>query len=138
MADFKIAFKRTGGFEGGWVNDPNDSGKETAFGISRRYHPTWAGWRIVDEQKQKANFPRNLSQRKHELDPLIERFYRENFWNPIWGDKIRIQEVANTVYDFGVNAGVSKSIRINEKQFGLPETGRMSYPLLFKFNMIKK
>lgn len=26
--------------EGGYVNDPNDAGGETKFGIARRYHPT--------------------------------------------------------------------------------------------------
>jgi len=35
MAKFKISHERTGGFEGGYVNDPDDRGGETAFGIAR-------------------------------------------------------------------------------------------------------
>lgn len=30
------------------TNDPRDQGGMTAWGISRRYHPGWAGWGLVD------------------------------------------------------------------------------------------
>lgn len=30
------------------TNDPRDPGGQTCWGISRRYHPTWPGWRMVD------------------------------------------------------------------------------------------
>lgn len=37
------------GWEGKTVtNDPRDPGGMTAWGISRRYHPLWAGWGLVD------------------------------------------------------------------------------------------
>jgi lysozyme family protein len=39
-AAFVLAFDRLVGDEGGYVNDPNDAGGETKFGISKRQHPT--------------------------------------------------------------------------------------------------
>ena len=29
-------------------NDPRDPGGQTCWGISRRYHPGWPGWQLVD------------------------------------------------------------------------------------------
>ncbi len=36
---FDRAFGLTVGLEGGYVNDPNDPGGETKYGISKRYNP---------------------------------------------------------------------------------------------------
>ena len=30
------------------TNDPRDPGGQTCWGISRRYHPGWPGWQLVD------------------------------------------------------------------------------------------
>lgn len=40
MDSFDLAFQRTIGHEGGYVDDPNDRGGETNWGISRRAYPT--------------------------------------------------------------------------------------------------
>ena len=37
--NFNKAFQLVIGLEGGYSNDPNDPGKETKFGISKRYNP---------------------------------------------------------------------------------------------------
>ena len=47
MAEFKKAYDKTMGHEGGYVHDPDDAGGETYKGISRRYHPGWEGWKVV-------------------------------------------------------------------------------------------
>lgn len=39
MTDFDRAFEIVVGLEGGYVNDPNDPGGETKFGISKRAYP---------------------------------------------------------------------------------------------------
>lgn len=38
-ASFDHAFKKTLGYEGGYVNDPDDPGGETKFGVSQRQYP---------------------------------------------------------------------------------------------------
>lgn len=137
MAQFTIAYKRTKRFEGGYVNDPQDAGGETYNGISRRANPTWAGWRVVDEMRDKPNFPRNLKQRRGILDDLEASLYRKEYWDRVWGDKIRVQEVANDMFDTAVNMGVPTSIRLSQRQFGLTETGRMDAELLYRLNSIR-
>lgn len=37
--NFDKAFELTVGVEGGYVNDPEDPGGETKYGIAKRYHP---------------------------------------------------------------------------------------------------
>lgn len=135
MANFDIAFQRTSKFEGGWVNDDADSGKETYKGISRVYQKSWAGWKIIDSYKKKSNFPKNLESDKT-LQGLVKKCYRENYWTPIWGDKINNQNVANDLYDTAVNMGVGTSIKLSERQHKMKETAKMSQELLNKLNSV--
>lgn len=136
MADFEKAYLRTGNFEGGYVNDPDDNGGETYFGIARKFHPTWPGWKIVDEQKDKSDFPKNLKERRSELSVLEKFFYKSVFWDKVWGNDIKNQKVANDMYDTAVNMGVSTSIKLSQRQFKLSETGSMSLELLTKLNSV--
>jgi lysozyme family protein len=136
LTSFEIAYKRTKKFEGGYVNDPDDNGGETYNGISRRANPNWAGWKIIDEQKKKPDFPNNLKERKQELDELEKDLYKKNYWDPIWGDRIKDQRVANDMFDTAVNMGVATSIKLSERQFKMKETGKMSEELLQKLNSV--
>lgn len=136
MANFDIAYKRTAKFEGGYVYDPDDNGGETYAGISRKANPSWAGWKTVDAAKKKGNFPKSL-QNNATLKLQVQELYRTKYWNPIWGDKIKNQKVANELYDFAVNAGVATSIKLQQRQFKMSETGKMGNILLAKLNCIK-
>lgn len=101
MADFLTAFKITSNNEGGYVLDSNDSGGETYAGITRKGHEKWSGWTFIDEHK-----PVKWNTVFHELDGLVQTFYKANYWDPINGDSIIEQELANDAYDMAVNAGV--------------------------------
>ena len=136
MANFEIAYKRTSKFEGGYVYDPDDNGGETYAGISRKANPQWLGWKTIDAAKIKADFPKNLDNNAV-LRQQVKTLYLKNYWNPIWGDKIIKQEVANEIYDFGVNAGVATSIKLQQRQFKMRQTGKMDDKLLKKLNSIK-
>ena len=74
---------------------------------------------------------------KSTLDVLERNLYKYNYWDTVWGDKIRVQVVANDMYDTAVNMGVGTSIKLLEKQFGLPTTGRMNATLLYRLNSIR-
>lgn len=135
MADFLIAFNRTEKNEGKdiWTKVDGDSGGETWSGISRKANPSWSGWKILDQIKNKKNGQKISTP---ELEERKQSLYRTNYWNPIWGDEIKNQKVANDLYDTGVNCGVSMSIKLSERQFKMKETGRMSDELLNKLNSV--
>lgn len=110
MANFDKAYKHTMGEEGGYVNDPDDAGGETYKGIARRFHPNWAGWVAVDGLKKNPNFPRCL-----DLDPgiqsLVQLFYKQMFWDRFQGDTIPNQEIAEEMFDTGVNMNVTRAVK---------------------------
>jgi lysozyme family protein len=135
MANFEIAFNRTEKFEGKnvWTNIDGDSGEETWSGISRKANPSWIGWKLLDKIPNKKNGQVIIST---ELEKAKEDLYRVNYWNPVWGDKINKQDVANDMYDTSVNMGVGTSIKLSERQFKMKETGKMSNELLNKLNSV--
>ena len=107
MADFKIAHGITQKVEGGYANNKNDNGGETYRGIARKYWPNWAGWRIVDMLRisQQSTFPACLS-KQPVLNELVDKFYKQNFWDTLTLDLMECQTVANELYDTAVNMGV--------------------------------
>ena len=111
MAEFESAFKKMLHHEGGYVNDPDDPGGETYKGVARKMHSRWSGWDLIDLAKQQAGFPKNL-ERNQELQELIKDFYKINFWDKVKGDDIGDQAVAESIFDFGVNAGTATSARL--------------------------
>lgn len=108
MADFSKAFQLVLAHEGGYGNDPDDPGGETYKGVARKIHSKWIGWHIIDLLKRQSGFPSNLD-RHAELQQELETFYETQFWNRISGSLISDQAVANSIFDFAVNAGISTS-----------------------------
>ncbi|HUW12096.1 MAG TPA: glycosyl hydrolase 108 family protein [Anaerolineae bacterium] len=103
MAAFETAFGRVLQHEGGYVDDPNDPGGETKYGISKRSYPE------VDV--------RNLTHQQ------AGRLYRRDYWEKIHGDEIEPQDVAENVFDFAVNAGVPRAVRTLQRLLGIDVDG---------------
>lgn len=120
MADFLTAHKLSSTNEGGYVNDPNDMGGETYRGISRKYHPEWNGWAVIDSYKNHLQLFKGYTEPK--LDALAQLYYKENFWNtPFNLDLAKDQQVANQLYDETFN-GPARVVKIAKdilnKKFG--------------------
>ncbi|MDP4271079.1 MAG: glycosyl hydrolase 108 family protein [Bacteroidota bacterium] len=133
MAEFKIALQRTLVHEGGYSNDPDDQGGETYKGISRTRHDEWAGWAMIDRYKLKAGFLTSLNNDSR-LQAEVEQFYRISFWDPLHGEQIRDQSVADSIFDFGVNAGVKTSVRLAQWVAGTVADGVIGEKTLEKLN----
>ena len=87
MSNFNVAIQIVLKNEGGCVNNPNDPGGETNFGISKRSYPN------VDIANLTAD--------------QASAIYLSDFWNPNFYGLINDQNIANKVFDFAVNAGAS-------------------------------
>lgn len=94
MADFLPAFEAMIRNEGGYVlhDVPGDRGGMTYAGIARNMNPQWPGWALIDRGSEVPA-------------QLVREFYKANYWNPIQGDQITSQVIAQTIFDFHVNAG---------------------------------
>lgn len=133
MADFTQAFQLTIAHEGGYVNDPDDPGGETYKGVARKIHSKWDGWQTIDMLKRQTGFPGNLD-KDPELQEAIADFYRVNFWDRVKGDNITDQKVAESIFDFAVNAGVGTSASLAQMVVETKADGVIGQESIAKIN----
>lgn len=114
MAAFETAFGKVLQHEGGYVDDPNDPGGETKYGISKRQYPE------VDI--------RNLTHQQ------AGRIYRRDYWDKVRGDDIVPQYVAENLFDFAVNAGVPRAVRTVQRLLDVDVDGRLGPQTLRAIN----
>lgn len=112
MANFEIAFEKTLLAEGGYQHTfvANDKGGETYAGISRRANQDWAGWKFLDNGSTPPT-------------DMVREIYCINYWNRIGGNQITDQSVAETIYDFAVNAGVATAAKLAQTVAGVTPDG---------------
>lgn len=118
MADFTKAFNLMIAHEGGYVYDPDDPGGETKFGITKRSYPN------IDIKNLTIEHASSI--------------YKTDFWDKINGDMIASQQMANSIFDFAVNAGIEISSKLAQKVVGIPEAeqdGKLGKNSIAKLNI---
>lgn len=133
MADFNPAFELTMEAEGGYVHDPDDPGGETYKGIARTRNPKWPGWKEIDSLKNNSNFPNNLDNHP-KLQTQIKALYKSNYWDKIRGDDIIEQDIAESIFDFAVNAGPKTSAKLAQVTVAAKTDGIIGPKTLKKIN----
>ena len=89
--------------EGGYVNDPDDWGGETRYGIAKRYFP--------DEDIKALTKER------------ARQLYFADYWLPMNLTRICNELSILHIFDFGVNAGKSRSIKTAQRLCMVKEDG---------------
>ena len=102
--DFQQAFDAVIGHEGGYVNDPQDPGGETKFGISKRAYPNEAIEAITVERAK-----------------LI---YRRDYWNALELDLL-MPTLRYYLFDTAVNCGVEFAAESLQRAAGVLPDGRV-------------
>jgi lysozyme family protein len=143
MASFEIADRVTRSNEGGWQNDPDDRGNDSAGhgtyrGIASKIHPAWKGWPIVSEELAKLGqqppcgtkayreFTRKVDAAlapNEALQDMVCKFYKANFWDVLRLDDFASQELANKLYDSAVNQGPGTAAMILQRILGVMPDG---------------
>lgn len=100
---FDTAIERVLGHEAGYVDDPNDPGGETKWGISKRSYPHL---NIKDLTRDQA-----------------KEVYRTDFWNRVKADRLH-DGVAYQILDFAVNSGIETAVRYLQRALGVADDGR--------------
>lgn len=99
---FNDLFARLLGNEGGYVNNPNDPGGETNWGISKRSYPSLNIATMTRDQARDI--------------------YYHDFWLPLNGDQL-YDGVAWQLFDFAVNSGIATAIRAYQRALGVADDG---------------
>ena len=126
MANFKEAYVITLKHEGGYTNDPIDAGGETYKGITKRFEKNWGGWVIIDSLRNDPNFPKCLDDNE-ELQEKVMEVYKRKYWDIFWGDEFNNQDIANEMFDTGVNMGTSRAIKYLQKSLNLLNRDQKNY-----------
>jgi lysozyme family protein len=121
--NFLAALAATLKHEGVYNADRLDPGGETFMGISRRYWPTWAGWRKIDEWLL-ADRP------EMDLTTDVREFYYTQFWCRFQGDKVAAisPPVACELFDTAVNLGLSDAVRFFQTAMNMQNRYQQLYP----------
>jgi lysozyme family protein len=127
MADFKIAYAETMRIEGGYANDPKDTGGETWKGVSRKNWPKWAGWALIDKAKTQTGFPASLRSNPA-LEVLVMQFYQAQFWDKNKLGNLVDQSIATEMFDTGVNMGVSQAAVFLQRSLNVLNKNATVYP----------
>ena len=93
------------GHEGGYVNDPNDPGGPTKYGIT---------WKTLRAYK---GLPATKKPVQADIDMVkaltldeAEEIYRKNYWNQSGGDLLPAG-IDFMTFDFGVNSGPQTAVK---------------------------
>jgi lysozyme family protein len=136
MSEFKLAFELMIAHEGGYVNDPDDPGGETYKGVARKIFSKWEGWTKIDMLKRQSGFPANLD-RDPQLQEDVKDFFRVNFWDKLNCDQIATQKMAESIFDFGVNAGVATSAALAQLVVGEDPDGVLGKNTVARLNVFE-
>lgn len=139
MANFDIAFNRTIIAEGGYVNDPDDKGKETYMGISRVYHPKEIMWSVIDVMKKRhsGTVLNHILRESSVVQNNVKSIYKKEYWDVISLDDIHNQKIANEIFDDAVNRGVKSAIKTIQKILGMNVNGIVNDELITKLKDYK-
>jgi lysozyme family protein len=129
MTPYEKAYNETIGIEGLYSDDPDDLGGETYKGIARIKHPDWHGWTFIDEEKGHPGFPDLLAQNAL-IEQLVQDFYKAQFWNHVWGDRIVAlsYDIAAELFDTAVNQGEHFAILYLQQALSLLNRNATLYP----------
>lgn len=134
MSTFEQALEQVLAYEGGYGNDPDDAGSETYRGISRRFHPSWSGWSIVDGYKGHPQFPTALDQDAN-LQAAVRAFYRKQYWDRFQGDELQ-SRLAAKLLDIAVNMGVHRAVQFLQQGLNLLNRNQTSWPDLVEDGLL--
>lgn len=106
MANFAPAIERTLGHEGGYVNDPNDKGGETNWGITKAV-ATASGYK---------------GKMKDLTQSVAKSIYKKEYWDKLELDKVNNQVIAEIAFDIAVNMGVKEASEMLQEMINFMTT----------------
>ena len=110
IGEFEKALKRILKHEGGFVNDPLDSGGITNLGVTKRVWEEFVG-HPVSEADMRALTPE-----------IIAPMYKMKYWNSSYCEVLP-KGLDYVVFDFAVNAGTGRSVKTLQSAIGCVADG---------------
>ena len=112
-ATFDDALRRVLAHEGGYSNHPSDPGGPTNFGITLGDYRGYV--------KASATAADVCAMRLDEAKAI----YRDKYWNAMRCDELAAG-LDYAVFDYGINSGVGRAVKVLQRLLTLPDDGRMT------------
>lgn len=122
MADYKKLIPIIKKWEGGWANDPDDSGGCTMMGVTIGTYQRYYG-------KDKT-----CDDLKHITEEEWEHIFKNGYWDRMWGDEIENQSIANLVTDMAWGSGSVNAIKHIQRALRVDVDGKMGPQTLAALN----
>lgn len=110
MTAFDKALKEILHHEGGYSAHPRDPGGVTMLGVTKRVWEEWIGK------------PATVADMRSLTPAKVAPLYRKNYWDKLKCDDLPAG-LSLCVFDFGVNAGVSRAARYLQMMVNSPRDG---------------
>lgn len=111
MADYRKLIPFILKFEGGFVNDPNDSGGLTNKGVTlNTFRSVYGRAKTINDLKRMT-----VDQWRH--------IFKSLYWDKCKADDIADQSIANMLVDFAWHSGVTTAIKKLQKIVGVTSDG---------------
>lgn len=108
--------------EGGFVNDPRDSGGMTNLGVTKQVWQEWVGHDVSEKEMLSLSLL------------MVSPLYKRKYWDACKADDL-IAGLDYCVFDTAVNAGVGRAIKLLQSSVGaVPDgaIGNETYTLIKK------
>lgn len=115
MADVTKLIPHILKWEGGYVNDPDDLGRETCKGVTYQTYKLYRRRKGLPEPT--VEDLKNLSD--EEFTDILKTLY----WDVCLGDRINSQSVANAIVDWAWNSGTKTAVREVQRILGVEDDG---------------
>lgn len=115
--------------EGGYVNNPLDTGGRTNYGITQATYEKFLGRKLSSAEADSVmkNMPKGNA----------VTIYKSMYWDAIQGDKIKQYAIAAIIFDQAVNRGVSAAVKQAQRILGLAQDGKIGPITIATLNGVK-
>lgn len=130
---FEKAFAKMSLNEGGYSNNKNDLGGETYNGISRKYHPNWSGWTIVDNVKKQNKTVLAINKAlkaSSGMKTAIKEFYYNEYWKTPGFDKVDAvnEAISEKLFDISVHLNPLRPCKWLQEALNILNRNQQKYP----------
>lgn len=138
MANYKTIIPFIRKVEGGLSKAKTDSASSYPVPDGSGYHTNkGVTWKTLESWKVRLgiNDLQSLIKTFYAMpDGVWENIYKWGYWDPIWGDKINSQALADTLVDWAWGAGPGRAIQKLQQFLKLSETNKMNDATLLALN----
>jgi lysozyme family protein len=131
MSDFDLAIPIILRHEGGFVNDKNDAGGATNFGVSLRWLKSRGLLTELEHQTGTDDAVAAVAKMTRED---AEAFYKKFWWLAYGYGGIVAQMVSNKIFDMAVNLGAPRAHRMVQAAVGVKTDGILGNGTLGEIN----